>query len=313
MLIVCGPTGVGKSFLSIELAKQYPIEVINMDVGQLYTPFSIGTAKPNLKSQPCKHHLFNLISNPEDFSVVRYRELVKNLVKEIYGRGNLPVLVGGSGFYLSSLLFPPTAKKNSPRNYQSLGSYAQEDTVALWQQLQERDQQRADAIDKRDRYRIIRALDLLHKDYLPSSHNLLYRPLSNDYYIVWLSRERKELYTRINHRTNVMMHHGWLDEVRSVMGTSWQSFIMHKKLIGYDEIVTYLSKNYSDEKKLINAIQIRTRHYAKRQMTFWRMLKKKLATHKVFDKYSEYMLDENRHKSILQTLVPIIKQKGFIK
>lgn len=312
MLIVYGPTGVGKSFLSVELAKRYPIEVINMDVGQLYAPFSIGTAKPDWRKQSCTHHLFDVINEPQDFSVVRYRALVQNLVQEIYNRGNLPVLVGGSGFYLSSLLFPPESRKNSPRDYQQLINYDKQKTATLWQQLHERDHERAQAIDKHDHYRIVRALDLSQKDSKPSSHQLAYKPLFDDYQIVWLCRSREQLYERINQRTHIMMNDGWIDEVRAIMGTSWEPFIKEKKLIGYDEIVAYLNDNSDSREDLINAIQMRTRRYAKRQMTFWRMLKKKLALHGVSDTYSEYMLDENNQESILQSLVPIINQKGLI-
>ncbi len=315
MLIIYGPTGVGKSFLSVALAKRYPIEVINMDVGQLYMPFSIGTAKPDWRNQPCTHHLFDVISEPQDFSVVRYRALVQNLVQEIYNRGNLPVLVGGSGFYLSSLLFPPESRKNSPRDYQQSTNYDKQETVVLWQQLQEKDYERAQAIDKHDRYRIVRALDLLQKDSKPSSYQLVYKPLFDEYQIVWLCRSREQLYERINQRTYVMMNDGWIDEVRAIMGTRWESFIKEKKLIGYDEIVAYLHDlhdNDDSREDLIDVIQMRTRRYAKRQMTFWRMLKKKLALHGISDTYSEYMLDENNQESILQTLVPIINQKGLI-
>lgn len=311
MLIIYGPTGVGKSFLSVKLSKRYPIEVVNMDVGQLYAPFSIGTAKPNWRSESCDHHLFDIMDRPEDFSVVRYRALVKDLVKDIYNRGNLPVLVGGSGFYLSSLLFPPQSKKNTERNFLQLINYGKQETVDLWKELQKYDPQRAQAVDKHDRYRIMRALDLLQKNCIPSSHKSLYKPLFDEYHIVWLCRLRKNLYARINQRTYEMMNNGWIDEVRTIMGTPWQSFIGQKKLIGYNEIVLYLQNNNISLEDLVSTVQTRTRRYAKRQMTFWRMIKKKLALHGVVDKYSEYMLDENNQESILQTLVPIIDRKGL--
>src|SRR5271156_1977599 len=104
MLIVYGPTGVGKTDLALAIAKRIPAEIINMDVGQFYTPLSIGTAKPDWKQSPIPHHLFDIINNPINYTVNDYRTVLYTTVKEILARGNLPILVGGSGFYLHSLL-----------------------------------------------------------------------------------------------------------------------------------------------------------------------------------------------------------------
>ena len=104
-LIIYGPTGVGKTDLALDLAQHIPIEIINMDMGQFYTPLSIGTAKPDWKNSPVPHHLFDIINEPRNFTVSEYRILFYKKVGEIIERGNLPVVVGGSGFYLHSLLF----------------------------------------------------------------------------------------------------------------------------------------------------------------------------------------------------------------
>src|SRR5205809_276369 len=99
MLIIYGPTGVGKSELALTVASQMPAEIINMDVGQLYTPFSIGTAKPDWRHQTIPHHLFDAINEPKQYTVVEYRNAVFKLVSDIRERGAIPILVGGSGFY----------------------------------------------------------------------------------------------------------------------------------------------------------------------------------------------------------------------
>src|SRR5579863_9779399 len=107
MLIVYGPTGVGKTDVALAIAQHIPAEIINMDMGQFYTPLSIGTAKPDWKNSPIPHHLFDIIDTPINYTVAEYRTMLYKTVQEVIGRGNLPILVGGSGFYLHSLLFPP--------------------------------------------------------------------------------------------------------------------------------------------------------------------------------------------------------------
>ena len=112
VIIVYGPTGVGKTDFALKIAECLPVEIINMDVGQLYTPLSIGTAKPDMRTVPVAHHGFNVLSEPEHFTVVAYRTLCEQLIKDIWSRGKVPVLVGGSGFYLKSLFFPPLSAEN---------------------------------------------------------------------------------------------------------------------------------------------------------------------------------------------------------
>src|SRR5260221_12969282 len=109
MLVLYGPTGVGKTDLALALAEHIPVEIINMDVGQFYTPLSIGTAKPDWKHSTVAHHLFDIIDAPAHCTVTEYRSLVYKKIQEIRERGRLPILVGGSGFYLHVLLFPTQA------------------------------------------------------------------------------------------------------------------------------------------------------------------------------------------------------------
>src|ERR1700679_544548 len=108
LIIIYGPTAVGKTECADLLAAKFPIEIINMDVGQLYVPLSIGTAKPDWKTSPIAHHLFDYLDKPVSWSVTDYRATVLEVIKQIRARGNTPVLVGGSSFYLTSLLFPPS-------------------------------------------------------------------------------------------------------------------------------------------------------------------------------------------------------------
>lgn len=276
VLIIFGPTGVGKTDVSLYVGTKIPIEIINMDMGQFYTPLTIGTAKPNWRKESIPHHLFDIIATPEDYTVARYRATVLSLIKKITESGKLPVLVGGSGFYLRSLFFPPSPMiPDIPTQLISNSNGYGVDQKDLWGTLFTIDPVRAKAIHKNDHYRLKRALSIwCEHGILPSQC----RPNVNipfTYDIVYLSRKRDDLYARINERVLVMFNQGWVDEVRQLMGTSWEAFIKIKKIIGYDEISVYLNGNITLD-SAIAMIQKRTRNYAKRQDTYWRHFSREL-------------------------------------
>lgn len=276
MIIIYGPTGCGKTDFSLALAEKMRGEIINMDSGSFYTPLTIGTAKPDWKKHPVPHHLFDTINQPVNFTVAQYRAQVQILIGQIYDRGNIPILVGGSGFYLKSLFFPPQASPADDAHFHDDGSQS---TEVLWHQLAAIDAVRAAQIDQHDRYRIVRALDIWHATgMLPSSFKPLYQPVAPAT-IFHLTRDRTQLYERINERVLNMMDQGWIDEVRALENTPWHAFLKEKKIIGYDDILNYLG-GQQDEKayrQLIATIATKCRHYAKRQETFWRMLEKEFA------------------------------------
>lgn len=273
ILIIYGPTGVGKTDCAQIIAQQLPSEIINLDMGQLYTPLTIGTAKPDWRSESTPHHLFDIIDTPRNYSVQEYRDAVIPLIKEIWERDRLPILVGGSGFYLRSLFFPPSVE--------DLAEYIPDEEISaqdLWQDLYAIDPERAQRIHKHDVYRIKRALSIWQSTgRKPSEYLPRYIPVA-PYRIIFLNRERNELYTRINKRVHTMIEAGWLDEVRALMGTAWEPFILDKKIIGYDDLIRYFTGEQTTEsfQRTISLIQKRTRHYAKRQLTYWRMLQRDL-------------------------------------
>ena len=325
-LIIYGPTGVGKSDVALLLAKQIRAEIVNMDVGQFYTPLSIGTAKPvlsevegpvlpvrhslddggserqrterpvfaaftperglsELKATPGRpvlyadsipHHLFNILDEPKDFTVVEYRQAVIRVMHEIWNRGNVPILVGGSGFYAQSLFFPPITQDQQKEPIKKEYSAIPEDK--LWDLLYSIDQQRAKQVHKHDIYRITRALDIWYATgKKPSSYIPEYSPIA-PCMLLFLTRNKEDLYARINQRVIWMLEQGWLDEVKALKGTAWESFLQEKKLIGYNELFTYLATNHDELllQKTITTIQQLTRQYAKRQRIFWKMLEKQL-------------------------------------
>ena len=278
VLIIIGPTASGKTDLALKIGESLPIEIINADVGQFYTPCSIGTAKPAWKNLSVPHHLFDILDSPQDLNVAEYRKTVIEKVDEISKRGKLPVIVGGSLFYVKSLFFPPQEFLQEIM----VNGYEGVLTADLWNQLHEVDSQRADKLHHNDRYRIARALNLWDATNVKPSE---YEPLFNAPFnalIVVVKPKRESLFDTINKRTNRMIGEnplvGWLDEARRLLGTPWESFLNQKKLVGYDTIFAWLrsGENAADLPSLVETIQNETRQYAKRQMTFYGSFKKAL-------------------------------------
>lgn len=266
MIIIYGPTGVGKSELAEQIAHQLPAaQIINMDLGQMYTPLNIGTAKPSWRASAIQHHLFDTIDTPEHYCVVRYRQRVQEILATISPEIT-PILVGGSAFYLKSLFFPPRAP----------GSYEISQTVT-WDDLYALDPERAQAINPHDTVRIERAWAIWQTTgQAPSNFKPIFNPITTSCHIIHVTRERAQLYQRINERVPQMLAHGWLDEVAALRATAWEPFLLEKKFIGYNELLEYLAAPHTSLQLIIETIAQRTRHYAKRQETFWRMLDRQL-------------------------------------
>jgi len=278
IVIITGPTGVGKTDLALSLAAKVPAEIINADIGSLYTPLTIGTAKPDWRNHSVPHHLFDIVDEPKNFTVVEFRNKVCSLVRDITTRGHLPIIVGGSGFYINALFYPPKSDGVAQkRDYQ-------EDTRTLWNRLYEIDSKRAREIDKNDRYRIERALDIWYElGVLPSKFKPQFDPITDHQTqsgadVFFLTRELADLYEDINKRTHIMLDRGWIEEVKK-LSPAWHEFLLKKKIIGYDDIIRYIRGEIGLKSELIAIIQKKTRNYAKRQLTFNRMLTKKFEEH----------------------------------
>ena len=175
LLLVCGPTAVGKTDFVNQLSLHAPVEIINMDMGQMYKPISIGTAKPDWKNAQVPHHLFDIIQSPENYTAAFYRQIVLQKIVEIQKRGALPVLVGGSSFYLKSVLFPL-----EEQIVETPVSFVDKETSFLWHELKKIDPVRANAIHPHDRYRIERALSIWYTTgKKPSLCDVVYNPPCN--------------------------------------------------------------------------------------------------------------------------------------
>ncbi len=270
LVVIFGPTGVGKTEAALELAQQIPSEIVNIDVGQFYSPLSIGTAKPDWRSQDVPHHLFDIVHQPSDYSAAAYRTSLLKTVNAIWQKNSIPLVVGGSCFYVRALFFPPQL---GGRITEMLNENYSEDQ--LWHKLNEIDPCRAQLIHPHDTYRLKRALAIWHATgKKPSEFAPRFDPPS-DFTLICLTRDINELYERINQRTKIMIKEGWIEEVKPLIGSPWESFLRKKNIIGYPDLFDYLEGKQDLDATIAN-IQTKTRNYAKRQLIFWRGFQKQL-------------------------------------
>jgi len=271
VLIITGPTASGKTALSEQVATSVPSEIINTDVGQFYTPLSIGTAKPDLATLFYPAHCFDLLNEPRDLSVVAYRTLVTNLVDQIRQRDKLPILVGGSLFYIKSLFFPPIEPAIGNVQQVCIRSHS-------WEHLREIDSARAEQIHPNDKYRIQRALAIWQQTGIKPSQ---YKPIFNPPFkatIIFVCPERETLNENIKKRVEVMIQQGWVEEAEKLIGTDWEPFLQKKGLIGYPELIDWIKQGKQPDTfdQVVKVIQLGTIAYAKRQVTFWKSFAKQL-------------------------------------
>lgn len=289
-IIVSGPTGVGKTDLVRDLANKlmFNVAIVNADMGQLYAPLSIGTAKPNIKNETISHYLFDILDMPINYTVADYRKKLINSMNELWSKNIVPIVVGGSGFYIKSIFFPqPVVNQMQAQKKQA---YKNLNVQELWNRLNKVDPERAAMINHNDRYRLERALDIWEQTgQKPSNYKLTFDPPGYCAFI-FLTRDRDDLYKRINKRVDVMLNSGWIEEVKS-LDTSWHSFLIEKKLIGYPEIISYLQEPQGG--LLVEEIAKKTRAYAKRQLTFWKSLSKMLHKADPDCRYIKYIDEVN--------------------
>ncbi len=271
VIIVAGPTGVGKTDFALKLGSWLPAEIVNADVCQMYQPLTIGTAKPDWQKEPLPHHLFDNLAAPSDFSAAKFRAQLNELVEQVWSRGRTPIIVGGSTLYIKALFFPPQGQKKSIAQFAGVST-----SIDLWSKLQQIDPVRADQIHPNDRYRLQRAIQIWQTtQQLPSLQKPQFNPLCQNSILFILNSSKAELYPRLDRRVEAMLQMGWVQEVAE-LGLDWQNFVRHKGVIGYDVILDYLADqiSYAD---CVAIIQKQVRNYAKKQQTFWRSLQRELA------------------------------------
>ena len=275
VIAVAGPTAVGKTKFAIEVARRFDGEVVSCDSMQLYKFINIGSAKPDAEElAQVKHHLVDIIDPRVPFSVAEYQQLAKAAIADVMSRGKVPVISGGTGLYLNSLIYDMDFSSNpGDLTYRKeLEKIAEEEgTEAVHRMLQNEDPDAAALIHPNNTKRIIRALERLHD----GEGNV--RPFSgilketDDYemILVGLTRERQELYDRINARVDILINNGLVDEVKELMAMGLTSDDISMKGIGYKEIIAFLNNEY-DLATAVDTVKKNTRHYAKKQLTWYR-------------------------------------------
>lgn len=276
VIILTGPTAVGKSDMSIELAKRLNGEIISADSMQVYRHMDIGTAKikPD-EMQGIKHYLIDALDPGDDFSVYVFKKLAEEAMQEIYKKNKLPIIVGGTGFYIQALLydidFTETESDNTYRN--ELEQLAKDKGADyLHDMLKKVDPQSAEDIHKNNVKRVVRALEYFNLTGEPiSKHNFEQRdkvsPYDFLYYVI--NDDKETLYERINLRVDKMIASGLVEEVKELMSMGYSLANISMKGIGYKEIIGYLNNEYSLD-EAIYIIKRDTRHFAKRQITWFK-------------------------------------------
>lgn len=276
LLIIGGPTGTGKSLVAYNIALEIKGEIISADSMQFYKEINIGTDKvPLWMRKNVPHHLIDFLSIKDNFDVYKFVKLATEKIEEIYRKGRIPIVVGGSGLYLRSLLsgifhIPETMKDKQKEIRYEL---EKEETEKLYKRLQEVDQETARQLHPNDRKRIRRALEVYYLTGKPISlwKKERYTPLSEDidvYYYI-LTRERKEIYDRIEQRVEKMFENGWIEEVKELKEKGLSEYLKIKAPIGYKEILEYLDNKYTID-ELKDIIKKKTRNLARRQLTWFR-------------------------------------------
>ncbi len=276
LIILTGPTAVGKTELSITLAKSIGGEIISADSMQVYKFMDIGTAKirPN-EMQGVPHHLIDILEPDVAFNVAMFKELAKAAVEEIYSRGHIPIVVGGTGFYIQALLYDidfSEEDSNVSIRKELEDIVGEKGAEYLHELLREVDPESAEQIHANNVKRVIRALEYyrMHGEKI-SVHNAAERRKKSPYDFLYfvLTNDRKVLYDRIEKRIDKMIEAGLISEVDNLLKKGYDNSLVSMQGLGYKELIPYLKEECSLE-EAIYILKRDTRHFAKRQLTWFR-------------------------------------------
>ncbi len=278
VIVIGGPTASGKSGLAVELAKKINGEIISADSMQIYKDMDIGTAKVTEKEkQGIPHYMIDIASPEERYSVSTYKKEAENKVEEILKKGKIPIIVGGTGLYIESLIYGIEFQEEEiDEEYrQRLNEFAEKEGLEkLYNEAQKIDSQAMDKISPNDKKRIIRVLEIYHKtgktkteqEIESRKHEVKY-----NYKLFAITMERSELYKKIEKRIDKMLEEGLIEEVESIK-KKYNKFPTAMQGLGYKEVVEYLENKITKE-EMIEKLKKETRHYAKRQLTWFRKYK----------------------------------------
>lgn len=306
LIILTGPTAVGKTELSVKLAKALQGEIISADSIQVYKYMDIGSAKVTKEEmEGVKHYLIDELMPDEEFNIFYFKEKAKEYVNEIYKNNHIPIVAGGTGFYIQSLLYDIEFKNEESddqiRNelYQL---YEKQDAAYIHNMLKEIDPESAAAIHENNVKRVIRAIEYyrLNGEKI-STHNEREKQKNSPYNFKYycLNMDRKLLYERINKRVDIMVKNGLVEEVKSLLNMGYSKNLVSMQGIGYKEIVLYLEGNITLE-EAVEMIKQETRRFAKRQLTWFRREKEV-----TFINYEDFDFDKEK---VLEFMINDINQ-----
>lgn len=310
LIVLTGPTAVGKTSLSIALARAVEGEIISADSMQVYKHMDIGSAKIKKEEmEGIPHYLIDVLEPDEEFHVVRFQEMAKEAMKEIYSKGKIPILTGGTGFYIQAVVkdidFSQDTEKSSVR--ERLENLAQEKGGEyLHELLAQRDPESAEKIHPNNIKRVIRALEYYElTGEKISLHNERegekVSPYNTAYFV--LSDHRERLYEKIDRRVDQMLDEGLVEEVRRLAQMGYTRDMVSMQGLGYKEILAYLEGEYSLE-EAVYVLKRDTRHFAKRQLTWFRREKDVIWVNKPDLDYDD--------KKILEYILENCKKRGIL-
>lgn len=275
LIILTGPTAIGKTALSLKLAKAVNGEIISADSMQVYQLMDIGTAKIMPEEMGgIPHHLIDVLEPTKDFNVVIFQKMAKNAMEEIYAKGKIPIITGGTGFYIQALLYDISFEETEVSAYREelTAYYNKYGAHALHERLKEIDPVSYREIHENNIKRVIRALEFYHETGYPiSKHNTEQKKKESPYQFVYfvLNDDRSLLYERIEKRIDRMIEQGLVDEVSKLLEYGCTKDMVSMQGLGYKEIIPYLDGECSLE-EAVYILKRDTRHFAKRQLTWFR-------------------------------------------
>ncbi|MGV8144969.1 MAG: tRNA (adenosine(37)-N6)-dimethylallyltransferase MiaA [Alkaliphilus sp.] len=275
ILLIVGPTAVGKTDCAIQLARRLNGEIISADSMQIYKEMNIGTAKPSIEEQEgIKHYLIDIISPDEDFSVAEFQKLAFDSIDDIYARGKLPIISGGTGLYINSILYDMDFSKTYADSFfrdQLSKECNEKGNMFIHDKLKKVDPKAAERIHPNNVKRVIRALEINHigksnmGDFSTDIKlNSKYNPI-----LIGFTRDRTKLYERINLRVDLMIQQGLVEEVKNLLTKGYSKNLISLQGLGYKEIVDYIDGK-CDLDEAVEILKRGTRRYAKRQLTWFK-------------------------------------------
>jgi len=274
VIIICGPTAVGKTKYAIAIAKALGGEIVSADSMQLYKHMDIGSAKPNAEELAMvAHHLVDEIDPKEAFSVVEYQRKAKIAIEEIFIKGKTPVISGGTGLYVNSLIYEmdfsvPPDTVDYRKELENLA--AEKGKEFVHSLLMEQDREAGERIHPNSLRRVIRALEMIRLGgVVKPFEDSFVKTKDYEYVLIGLLRDREELYDRINRRVDILLDQGLIQEVKGLLDMGLTESNISMKGIGYKEIIAHLKGEY-DLPFAVDLVKKNSRHYAKRQITWFK-------------------------------------------